>query len=107
MAGPDYHLLTTIAVPTDAVNVQPGGAFTARAFTESDALLIFLLKARDPQRFARKLIAVGGDGMSPISIEVDERVHFFMPSNGRDRPEALEGDESPTIEGTPSEDDAA
>jgi hypothetical protein len=29
MAGPDYHLLTTIAVPTDAVNVQPGGAFTA------------------------------------------------------------------------------
>jgi hypothetical protein len=29
MAGPDYTLLTTIAVPTDAANVQPGGAFTS------------------------------------------------------------------------------
>ena len=29
MAGPAYHLLTSIAVPTDAANVQPGGAFTS------------------------------------------------------------------------------
>jgi hypothetical protein len=30
MAGPDYHLLTSIAVPTDVgVNVQPNGAFTS------------------------------------------------------------------------------
>src|SRR5208283_3439017 len=36
------------------------------AFTESDALLIFLLKSRDPQRFARKLAAVGGDVDNPL-----------------------------------------
>ena len=71
-----------------------------RAFTESYALFIFLMKARDPARFNRKMIAVGGDAsIGPIGIAVDERVHFFMPSNGRDRPEELEEDEAPTIEG--------
>ncbi len=29
IAGPTYSLLTTIAVPSDAANVQPGGAFTS------------------------------------------------------------------------------
>jgi WD40 repeat protein len=29
VASPDYHLLTSIAVPTDAANVQPNGAFTS------------------------------------------------------------------------------
>jgi PEP-CTERM motif len=29
IAGPTYSLLTTIAVPADAANVQPGGAFTS------------------------------------------------------------------------------
>jgi len=29
IAGPTYSLLTTIAVPKDAANVQPGGAFTS------------------------------------------------------------------------------
>jgi hypothetical protein len=37
-----------------------------RAFAESDALLIFLLKTRDPQRFNQKqVVAVGGDENAP------------------------------------------
>jgi hypothetical protein len=39
MAGPDYHLLTTIAVPTDTgVNVQPNGAFTSFDISFADAV---------------------------------------------------------------------
>ena len=29
MAGPDYHLLTTITVPSDGANLQPGGQFNS------------------------------------------------------------------------------
>jgi hypothetical protein len=72
-----------------------------RAFTESDTLFIFLMKARDPERFNRRMLAIGGDpNAPPIAVDVDERVHFYMPSNGRDHPEELEADEPPTIEGT-------
>jgi hypothetical protein len=61
------------------------------ASTESDALLMFLLKQRDPQRFNQKMIEVqvGGSG-TPISVEhtaavIDANtVHILLPDNGRD-----------------------
>jgi hypothetical protein len=65
-----------------------------RAFTESDALLIFLLKSRDPQRFNRRMLAIGGDESAP-PIGVDHTHHMgrpmipepvrqiIMPDNGR------------------------
>jgi hypothetical protein len=42
-----------------------------RAFTGSDALLIFLLKQRDPLRFNQKMIEVrvGGDPNAPVTLE--------------------------------------
>ena len=74
-----------------------------RAFTDDTALFIFLMKARDPQRFNRKMIAVGGDLDKPLVVHrtggPDEVVHFFMPPNGRDRPEEVEDESPPTIEG--------
>jgi hypothetical protein len=80
-----------------------------RAFTESDTLLIFLLKARDPMRFARKLVEVAGDRDNPVlvshsGIDPDERVHFFLPPNRGDEPEVLE--DEPAIEGEAAEDAA-
>ena len=36
-----------------------------RAFRESDTMLIFLLKSRDPHRFNRKMLGFGGDENSP------------------------------------------
>jgi hypothetical protein len=60
-----------------------------RAFAESDALLIFLLKARDPQRFNQKQqLALSGDpNAPPVSIETQERQPgpvLILPHNGRD-----------------------
>jgi hypothetical protein len=84
-----------------------------RAFDQSDALLIFLLKSRDPQRFARKLLAIGGDPDAPLAIhhtgndDPSERVHFFLPDNRRHEPEDIEPDDQRTIEGDASEDKAA
>ena len=67
------------------------GRSRKRAFTEFDTLLIFLFKSRDPQRFARKLVAIGGDESAPpISVDTDQRVFFFMPPNHRDEPEPSE-----------------
>jgi hypothetical protein len=73
-----------------------------RAFAGSDALLIFLLKQRDPHRFNQRMLLVAGDPNNPIGVEhtvaADEVVHFFLPSNGRDGPEEVIG--APfTIEG--------
>jgi hypothetical protein len=53
-----------------------------RALIESDALLIFLLKARDPQRFARKLVSVGGDLDNPLSIHRAMLFRLSRPSAG-------------------------
>jgi hypothetical protein len=83
-----------------------------RPFTESDALFIFLMKARDPARFNRKMLTVAGDINNPLLVHQtgnpDERVHSSMPSNGRDQPEELEEDEQPpTIEGEGDETEAA
>ena len=39
-----------------------------RAFTGSDALLIFLLKQRDPRRFNQRMLMVAGDPENPIGI---------------------------------------
>jgi hypothetical protein len=36
-----------------------------RAFTESDTMLIFLLKSRDASQFNRRMIAIGGDETAP------------------------------------------
>ena len=71
---------------------------------------IFWLKSHKPSVYNRKqVVAIGGDPDGPpISVEADERVFFYMPSNGRDRPEPDEApDEPPTIEGTTREDNAA
>src|SRR5271166_3122085 len=80
-----------------------------RAFTESDALLIFLLKSRDPQRFARKLAAVGGDVDNQLVVHstdaIGSNIHFFLPHNFRDQPERDEdADAPPTIEGEVTKD---
>lgn len=79
-----------------------------RAFTESDALLIFLLKARDPKRFNQKTLAIGGDPNNPVGVhhsgEVGSNVIFYMPSNGRDKPEE-EDVAHDTIEGEASDSD--
>ena len=59
-----------------------------RAFGESDALLIFLLKSRNPERFNRIMIAIGGDPDAP-AIAMDhthstaETVRLRLPDNGR------------------------
>lgn len=77
-----------------------------RAFDQSDALLIFLLKQRDPKRFNQKTLMVAGDPDNPLTVthhDDDQRVFFFMPSNGRDQPEQVEADE-PMIEGTVTDD---
>jgi transcriptional regulator with XRE-family HTH domain len=72
-----------------------------RAWDGDTALFIFLLKARDPQRFNRKMLAIGGDVDNPLIVHQGtdgDVVHFYMPPNGRDVPEP---DELPaTIEGT-------
>jgi hypothetical protein len=61
-----------------------------RAFNESDLLLIFLLKCRDPERFNRKQVqvAIGGDpGAPPISVAAQENmgVRIYLPANQRER----------------------
>ena len=79
-----------------------------RAIQHSDLLPNFLLRARRQHIYNQKqIIAVGGDpDAPPISVDVDEQVHFFMPSNKRDRPEELEADAQRTIEGEADEDAA-
>jgi hypothetical protein len=87
-----------------------------RAFDQSDVLLIFMLKARDPARFNRKTLAIGGDSDNPLNVThhgpPEEVVHFYMPSNGRDQPEEDEADEQQptgpvTIEGKVEGEDKA
>ena len=66
-----------------------------RAMDCSDLLLIFLLRARRPRLYHQKqVLTVGGDMDNPLLVHQTggpSNVHFHMPSNGRDRPEALEG----------------
>jgi hypothetical protein len=61
----------------------------------SDALLIFLLKQRQPERFNQKMVEVrvevapvliNGDG----SNDADEVVHFYLPDNHRQDPLPIE-----------------
>ena len=72
---------------------------------------IFLLRSRRPNIYNRSTrVDLGGDpNAPPIGIEVDERVHFYMPTSGRDQPEVIP-DEQPvgpiTIEGSAEEDAA-
>jgi hypothetical protein len=86
-----------------------------RAADGSDALLIFLLRQRCPERFGKRLIehVVSGDPANPIPVEhryavpdpQDEVVRFYIPDNGRDRPDPE--DEPPLIEGVAGEEAAA
>jgi hypothetical protein len=60
-----------------------------RAFAESDVLLIFLLKCRDPARFNQKqIVAVGGDeNAPPIGIAAQTQppgVQIYLPANQRE-----------------------
>jgi hypothetical protein len=54
-----------------------------RAFTESDTLLIFLLKARDLMRFARKLVEVAGDRDHPVLVSHTGDAPDMMPEEHR------------------------
>jgi hypothetical protein len=62
-----------------------------RAVAESDTLLIFLLKTRDPDRFNRKQVqvAIGGDPEAPpIDVEhhvASGQVTIQLPYNYRDK----------------------
>jgi hypothetical protein len=59
--------------------------------------VIFFLKCHKPEVYNRRqVIEIGGTPGNPIGIEVDQRVFFYMPPNGRDLPEPEEG---PVIEG--------
>jgi hypothetical protein len=55
-----------------------------RAFDESDALLIFLLKARDPQKFARRLVAIGGDADAPPVLTAETAMIYPRPELQRE-----------------------
>jgi hypothetical protein len=83
-------------------------AATLRALLpDHDALLIFLLKQRDPLRFNRKMIEHTGevDVAHHVAGEVpEELVHFYMPSNCRDEPDH-EDTEPLTIDGEAASDD--
>ena len=76
-----------------------------RAIDHSDLLLIFLLRSRRPHIYNQKqTVLLGGDqNAPPVSVHAtgdpDEVVHFYMPTNFRDRPEELEADAQRTIEG--------
>ena len=80
-----------------------------RAINHSDLLLIFLLRARRPAIYNRKTITLAGDPDNPVGIahsgKVGSNVHFYLPPNHRDEPEAIEADEPLTIEA--SKEDAA
>jgi hypothetical protein len=77
-----------------------------RAMDASDLLLIFLLRSRRPAIYNRKqAVAIGGYLDNPLVVHQTgagsptEVVHFYMPSNGRDRPEEIEADEPLVIDG--------
>lgn len=83
-----------------------------RAMDQSDLLLIFLLRSRRPHIYNRRqVVAVGGDLDNPLVVHQNgdpgEVVHFYMPSNGRDRPEEIAADEPPTIPTEGKAEDAA
>jgi hypothetical protein len=79
--------------------------------------VIFFLKCHKPEVYNRRQVfALGGDPDNPFAVHhhgaVESNVHFYMPSNRRDQPEAEDdGDDTPpvTIDGTTidGEDDAA
>jgi hypothetical protein len=66
--------------------------------------IMYALKHWHPEKYDRRVkLALGGDAsMPPLAVhhsgKVRSNVHFYIPANGRDRPEVLD-DRSPTIEG--------
>jgi hypothetical protein len=61
---------------------------TERGITESDALLIFMLKCRDPQRFnQRQVVSIGGDeNAPPITLAGQMQPYgpiIILPHNSR------------------------
>jgi hypothetical protein len=76
-----------------------------RAIEHSDLLLIFLLRSRRPHIYNRRqTVTLAGDADNPLSVTHtgSGNVHFYMPSNGRDRPEQEDEADAPTIEGEAS-----
>jgi hypothetical protein len=70
LADPDFHRAFEDAYDSGTDCLE--AIARRRAVTESDALLIFLLKTRDPARFNRKQVrvTVGGDPDGvPIGVE--------------------------------------
>jgi hypothetical protein len=63
--------------------------------------VIFFLKSHKPEVYNRRqVVAIGGDPDNPLLVhrtgDPDEVVHFYMPSNGRDRPKVID---APTLDG--------
>lgn len=61
--------------------------------------VIFFLKSHRPEVYNRRqVVAIGGDPDDPIGVhhtgEVRSKVHFYIPTNGRDKPER---DEVPNV----------
>ena len=71
--------------------------------------VMYALRHWCPEKYDRRVrVAVGGDAsMPPIALTVEDVVHFYMPPNGRDRPEVIPDEQtagsSITIEGEASE----
>jgi hypothetical protein len=100
---------------TDALH---DAALDRALLPDHDGLLVFLLKMRDPARFYKRPIGevthtLSGDQSNPILVEHahvtngedGECVHYYLPPNHRDQPDAE--DEAPTIEGRVDDDEAA
>jgi hypothetical protein len=59
-----------------------------RAIDGSDALMIFMLKTRDPARFNRKMLTISGDpDLPPVTVAAAQSQPvspvFILPDNGR------------------------
>lgn len=79
-----------------------------RAFNGSDALLIFALKCRDPHRFNRRMIAIGGDPDAPPVTTVAVSGAWIYPREDMRRPAMIETEiEADDLATDESEDEAA
>jgi hypothetical protein len=63
-----------------------------RAFNGSDALLIFALKCRDPHRFNRRMIAIGGDPDAPPVTTAAVTGAWIYPRAELRRPAMIEAE---------------
>ena len=85
----------------DMVTAKMGFALVTEGFAGNVAAIKYWLLTRGGPEW--KLTAADMRGLDPFA-EARETVHFFMPSNGRDKPEAPEPEPGPpTIDGKAEE----